>query len=407
MAISQSDLSLKQAENNTDLTTNGGWLTSAAVSTSLFPDVTGAERTSGITRYRKIFLKNEQGNTSAPPDKYVELPLLNALAYFENITPADDRMSLKPGSVADTQAEAATYTGWAGVGYLYTDTLTVATTNCQVEMEANGASGEMFQVGGIACITNGLTKDFVTLTSVTYNGTRYTLQFNNTPITNGYLRAFETQTANIITANTIGYTLAGMDPNEYAGRLVRVKSATVAGAGQIRRIVSNTTDTLILNYDFTTLPQGTVVYEILQTYVSMCAPLGTVVASYSGVVKHFTVGGLFNETAIKLSPVGAKDDQWTLLFQADGTTFTITGLKYGNIGGGSITGPDPTKPSTGTSFYFEIPSTAWTGPFQVGDYVVFVTYSSSKSVWIKEVVPSGANPHRANTWDLGISGDTV
>jgi hypothetical protein len=409
MPISQSDLSLKKAENNSDLSTNGGWMSNALVPTSLFPDVTGAEREAGITRYRKIFLKNDQG-AGTPPNVTVELALLQAKAYLENITPADDFITIKPGAVADTQAEAALYTGWAGAGFLVDTVLTPNATTCDVEVEVDGSVGEIFQVGGFAVLTNGLVKNFVILTAVTYIGKVYTLEFDNTPITSGFSRAFESQTADIITANTIGKTTAGMDPHEYIGKLVRIKAATNGAAvGQTRRVVDNTASTLTLNYDFSILPTGTVVYEILYTFVAMCASLGTVIASYSGVTKTFGAGGAFDETKIILYPIGTKDDQWTLLFQ-DPTTFSITGLKNGLIGGGTIS--TATKPSTGTSFYFEIPANAWStigqfGEFQVGDSVVFVTVSSSKSFWLKETVPALANPHKANTWDLGISGDTV
>jgi hypothetical protein len=408
MAIAQSDLSLKKAENNSDLSTNGGFLTGNAVTASLFPDVSGAERSSGFTRYRKIFLKNEQGTVISGNIKYKDLTLIQAKAYLENISPAEDHISLRVGAAGDTQAEASAYTGWAATGYLDAN-IAANAVGCEVQMEVNGALNEFFIGGGVIFISDGVNREFFTIATPTFVGPKYTLAFSGGAHTiNGYNRAWVTETADIITAGTIGLTTTAMTPDEHIGRRLRIKSAST-GSGQVRRIVSNNGTTFTLETPFTTTPTGTVVYEVLKTYVGMCASLGDVVASTSGVVKTLTGTGGFDETQIKLFPVGTKDDQWTLRF-ATKTTFTVTGVKYGSIGGGSVSNGSPDfRPSTGNSYYFEIPLAAWTGTkdYVVGNTIVFVTNSSSMSFWIKEYVPGGTPAHLANTWDIGVGGDTV
>ncbi len=70
-----------------------------------------------------------------------------------------------------------------------------------------------------------------------------------------------TGTATSVTARTVVENSKGMTPGRYANHQVRITGGTL-GVGQRRKIVWNTSDTLILNKSFDTTPTGTVTYAI-------------------------------------------------------------------------------------------------------------------------------------------------
>ena len=72
----------------------------------------------------------------------------------------------------------------------------------------------------------------------------------------------ETATATSGSTSTVTDTGIGWDTDEHSGKNVEITSGT--GAGQIRRIESNTTDTLTVSDLFTTAPDNTSVYKIVK-----------------------------------------------------------------------------------------------------------------------------------------------
>jgi hypothetical protein len=68
-------------------------------------------------------------------------------------------------------------------------------------------------------------------------------------------------TATSVTARTVVETSKGMTPGRYANHQVRITGGTT-GVGQRRKIVWNTSDTLILNKSFDTTPTGTITYAV-------------------------------------------------------------------------------------------------------------------------------------------------
>lgn len=108
-----SDIKFYKSGVVSDETTNGGRISLAAPITSgvknaVFPRVTSTERTSGKTRYRKMFLANR--NSSGETLSDVKLGLLTQ-------SPAQDVFYLAPiTAAADTQAEASAITAWYGAG---------------------------------------------------------------------------------------------------------------------------------------------------------------------------------------------------------------------------------------------------------------------------------------------------
>ena len=133
MAIEATDLKLYKSVTVGDTVANGGRQSYneivSNVATNLFPNVTQAERTAGLTRYRKMFSKlHDDGNET----------LYNHRLWIKKQTPADDYIQVKVGTNTDTQAEADDYTAWLGCGRLNDACLADATS---IEVLFEAASG--------------------------------------------------------------------------------------------------------------------------------------------------------------------------------------------------------------------------------------------------------------------------
>lgn len=73
--------------------------------------------------------------------------------------------------------------------------------------------------------------------------------------------------ANIFSANTIGNTGLTLTPNLYAGFLVQITAGT--GAGQIARIVGNTTTTFTTEFPWNNIPDNTSIFQVYQSNVQV------------------------------------------------------------------------------------------------------------------------------------------
>ena len=116
MGIVASEIKFYKAVTNNDLGGNGGRKGSTQIITSilnnLFPNVTAGERTSGITRYRKCFIRNENSS---------ELVLGSTYLWISARSPADDYFHIKQGTDDDVQTAAVGYSNWAATGLLDQD----------------------------------------------------------------------------------------------------------------------------------------------------------------------------------------------------------------------------------------------------------------------------------------------
>ena len=113
MSISASDIKFYKAANNNDTAANGGRIGTTQVVdgslNNLFPNISSAERIAGKTRYRKMFLRNE--NTG-------DLSMYSGEIWIGTRSLADDYFQLKAGNDTDQQSAAEGYTNWAGAGLL-------------------------------------------------------------------------------------------------------------------------------------------------------------------------------------------------------------------------------------------------------------------------------------------------
>ena len=113
MSIATSDIKFYKSVNNNDTAANGGRIGTTQVVdgslNNLFPNVSSAERVAGKTRYRKMFLRNE--NTG-------DLSMYSGEVWIGTRSLADDYFQLKAGTDTDQQSAAEGYTNWAGAGLL-------------------------------------------------------------------------------------------------------------------------------------------------------------------------------------------------------------------------------------------------------------------------------------------------
>ena len=407
MPVTQADLVLKRSKSvSDDPNTNGGAISNTSVGTSIFPDVSGTERTSGITRWRKMFMKNEAGTGVAPEKlKDPNLNLLETKIYLQNTSAGGDHFLMKKATAKNNFQADEFDTDWYGTGDLAEDVLADVLT-LDVDCEVSGVlDGDVFQNGGIVFITDGTNKEYLQLdavTGVSWVDNLATLYFPTTALQHNYT-AVLSETADIFTSTSIGYSLAVMEVNAYANKRIKIVSGT--GAGQKRRILSNTETTFTVEYPWLTgqEPDITSVYEVYLTQVCMCIDLEDLGCDYT--TPTITGAGTFTP-GITLYPIGCIDADWEMLF-SDSSNYTLTAQTTETISFGAFNTANDLKPTNGGSYYFSIPHTAFGTDFTNGSSITFSTISSSGAVWVKEIVPPATSAHLANSIDVGASGDTI
>lgn len=140
---------------------------------------------------------------------------------------------------------------------------------------------------------------------------------------------------------------------------------------------------------------------------SICAMVvscGTIQPSVESWVET-SASGTYDETThpLEFDAMGTVDDDWTLTF-SDGTNFSVSGVKEGSIGSGSISSDfAPTNPNTSTP-YFTLRSAGWGGTWAAGDTITFTTHPSGKGIWVKEIWAAGV-AISANTVTLRLYGE--
>ena len=119
MSISANDIVFRKSVTVTDTAANGGRKSQTVVLSgvrhSLFPRVTRAERTAGVTRYRKEFFCNDNADDDIAFGLYL---------FLEFPSNGGDRFAIGKGTQTDLQsgitASPVTYPIWLGVGQLQT-----------------------------------------------------------------------------------------------------------------------------------------------------------------------------------------------------------------------------------------------------------------------------------------------
>jgi len=164
-----SDLVLNKSVTISDAGTNGGRASFTQVSSNvlsnMFPNVTQAERTSGVTRYRKFFFRNKNASNESA---------VNSRIWISQRSLGGDYFRLKAGTDSDVQSEADDYTGWMGTGYLTSPLSTDATT---MEALFDAATG-VYNGSRIRLCDSSGGEEFLTVKSsggVSWNGNTATI----------------------------------------------------------------------------------------------------------------------------------------------------------------------------------------------------------------------------------------
>jgi len=173
MPITSADIIFRAPAEVSDAGTNGGRVTNttiaAATKNNVFPDVRSAERASGSTKHRKVFVHPASAD--------------NSVAYDVRIIPwaptqADDHCLIRAGTLTENQAAflaanrrpygVATVTSGATAG------------STSISATAEGSS-DIFQAGDIVFVTNKATpsstgsEEFATVASATRSGNNWTI----------------------------------------------------------------------------------------------------------------------------------------------------------------------------------------------------------------------------------------
>ena len=184
MPILSNELLVYKSANVSDLSTNGGRMSANVVTSgaasNVFPTVSESERTNGVTKYRKLFLK-------AAND--ADLTLLNSKVYLDYNTPGGDRISFFPGTTTDTQAAITGSERQYGGGKL-DSAVGGGASSLDVLVEAAAAvvfvNGDKIRVTDKATIGGGGNEEYVTINgTITFNADVATL-----PITPALANAY-------------------------------------------------------------------------------------------------------------------------------------------------------------------------------------------------------------------------
>ncbi len=174
-----------------DATGNGGLLTNNAVvdnaAENLFPHVTEAQRTVGLTRYRKAFLKKLSGT-------------LTLAKYMADIlSRAGDYILLKRGFDDDTQAKSSDY-GWTESNITWT--LATRTVSALGTARSLNAGDEVFFFSNV-----GVFRGRANVTTSTSSSTSFvidTVTEGSNPVTGDYAITFWKGSAELTQALTGG-----------------------------------------------------------------------------------------------------------------------------------------------------------------------------------------------------------
>ena len=314
------DLKLFKSRTISDGSSNGGRESYVEVVSgslnNLFPAVSEAERTAGITRWRKVFFHNVNSNDE---------PLNNAAVMAEGPSSAEDQIVWCPGTQRNTQGDLTNPKRYAA-GLLAQG---ASSGSYQIQVSFENSAQVDLATNDVVWLYGQNGQAFLTVSSVSWNG--------------------NTATINLVQP---------------------------------------------LPVDFL---QGEVCSMVLQ--------LGTLQPSFDSWTE-VTSHGTYNEATYPpvLKNWGTVEDDWTILFTSS-TAFTCSGLYEGTVGSGSISSDfSPTNPNTSTP-YFTIRAAGWGGTWQAGDRITFTTHPASGAIWLKEIVPAGAQPASSNTLMLRLHGE--
>lgn len=366
MAITVQDIKVVRSFTVSDSVGNGGLPGTqevlSGVRHSLFPRVSPVERAAGISRYRKAFIANRN---SAEDAAY------NVMAFLEYPSPAGDSFALAAATAkGDTKADISGGTiKWVGVGALAGNKSAGATT-LDITMESTNCT---FIAGGMLHISNKFLRSQTVAAGV---------------------RAGDSVTFANSSWNKIAPTNNTTWPNGiYCG------SGTVATVDEstFDEWLGLSADALVWNGNVVTVTLAEPLvnsYLAANTYVSGVIVLGDITPTSS--IGGQTGTGTYDAALfpLQLFNRSTPDDTFTVNFTS-GTSFLVSGVTSGALGGGSINAAFTPVNGAGLP-YFTIPAGFFTGTWQSGNTLTFTTGSASAPLWFRETVPPGTAENSSN-----------
>lgn len=166
MAIEEANLKKYHSATNSDAAANGGAVDTGAEITSgasqnIFPNITNAERLTGVTKYRKIYLRNENA------DAYN-----NVLAWIEANTPSTDTALTVSG--AGSFSQQGNNVAITGITFTFAaSTSVVASADCHLAIaEGERIFNSTDDAAAAARVVASISSDGLTITLATaYAGT--------------------------------------------------------------------------------------------------------------------------------------------------------------------------------------------------------------------------------------------
>jgi len=394
---------------------------------NLFPHVTGAEATAGLDRYRKYFIKKDDGTFNAA--KYM----------IDCLSLADDYFRIKEGTYNDTQAEADDYTDWAGSGEAAEDLDTESGATDPFEVTYDVANG-VYAASLIAVIdwddldVNGDPSiEYLTVAAggVAWVGTTATLTTETDCVAAHSMKTKGTVTGTqdenfdldgltlVISINggadqTITFAADGMTAAEVetfinlnltggtasaSGTKVEIVTDDYYLANSIQVKASSTGDTeLGLDNSIHYGTDGTVIATVLE--------LGDIASAVSEVTATTAGDGDYDNSGHPIvsydkgSPTTASKEVICTFTSATEFGCTVSGV---NVGTGDTTADF--SPAHWGSYYFLIDKDGWSGTWASGDKLEFTLTGSYYAVWMREIVGAGTDAYSGNRVSCTLDGE--
>ena len=470
MSVQSSDIKFKKSVIVTDTSANGGRKGQAEVISgarhNLFPRVSKAERTAGITRYRKEFWCNENADDDIA---------YSLMVFKEFPSNGGDRFAIGEGIQIDTQGDIASLPpDWLGSGSLET-ALFGGETQVDLAMEADDF---VFPNNGYLHLTNKfdtgqvVDADVDIGDSVTFAGGTWSKIAVTDDIIypNGlYVGSSVVMTAHpttneewlqlknyLYTDEDIGdgdggdtdpsLTTLGHAVNGICAQKDKLPIVT-ATCGAVSRTVNVAADgscsgycsagqlnmadgTWTADITWTTAPDAAT--DVLITYRENCfIYAGNVVTVYleDQVGNAYTTAKSYGAGCLAVDEVKPALSNWAevsvagtydeslypLVMFNDGTerdnwtitftsatAFTCSGANEGSVGTGSVSVSFSPINPNTGQPYFTVNKDGWGGVWAIGETITFITDPSAFPIWWREVVPPATAQESDNLTVLGF-----
>ena len=468
MSVVASDIKFRKSVVVTDTAANGsrvGYVeVLSGVKHNLYPRVTKAERTAGITRYRKQFFCNENASNEVA---------YGVLFYPEFPTNSGDRILVAAGTKEDTQGDIDSTYKWLSCGALNANRtaadsfVTIAFEDTDVDIlngglihiadkyesgtidtsahigdslewsvglakwlpiaqtdDVNYPKGLCLGASQIMTIRATDNEEWLRIADVTYtdedigtgDGILTTLPLTtlaNPPVCKdtGKLPVVTTLDTGDATM-TVNVAADGICSGDCSAGTLNMETGVWTVDITWTSAPKNLQDILITYHERAYSWSGSVAtinledwlcnsYLAAETYVGLCIEAGDV-EPISLDWAETSAAGTYDEATypLALDNRGTVTDSFTITF-SDTANFGCTGVAEGSLGNGSIISNfAPINPVTGQP-YFTLDKDGWGGSWVNGDKVAFKTVAAASAIWLKEIVPPATAAEPFNLLVLG------